>query len=120
MPGVCGISLVLLGHAFDLAPGVLVHLAGQPRPVRPEIGERHPTGCLLRCGPAGTKKYVLAAVTDRCSLFFLGARTLESFREPHRNPTSPHPGGDPHRNPTDETALCDTFVMPVKGTEYAR
>jgi transposase len=35
----------------------------------------------LRCGPAGRKKYVLTAVTDRCSLFFLGARTLESFRE---------------------------------------
>jgi hypothetical protein len=35
----------------------------------------------LRCGPAGDKKYVLAAVTERYSLFFLGARTLESFRE---------------------------------------
>jgi transposase len=35
----------------------------------------------LRCGPAGSKKYVLAAVTERYSLFFLGARTLESFRE---------------------------------------
>jgi hypothetical protein len=35
----------------------------------------------LRCGPAGCKKYVLAAVTESCSLFFLGARTLESFRE---------------------------------------
>jgi transposase len=35
----------------------------------------------LRCGPAGTKKYVLAAVTERHSLFFLGRRTLESFRE---------------------------------------
>ena len=35
----------------------------------------------LRCGPAGAKKYVLAAVTESCSLFFLGARTLESFRE---------------------------------------
>jgi transposase len=35
----------------------------------------------LRCGPAGQKKYVLAAVTESCSLFFLGARTLESFRE---------------------------------------
>jgi transposase len=35
----------------------------------------------LRCGPAGCKKYVLAAVTERYSLFFLGARTLESFRE---------------------------------------
>ncbi len=35
----------------------------------------------LRCGPAGQKKYVLAAVTERCSLYFLGARTLESFRD---------------------------------------
>jgi hypothetical protein len=35
----------------------------------------------LRCGPAGQKKYVLAAVTERCSLFFLGRRTLESFRQ---------------------------------------
>jgi hypothetical protein len=35
----------------------------------------------LRCGPAGTRKYVLAAVTELCSLFFLGRRTLESFRE---------------------------------------
>jgi hypothetical protein len=35
----------------------------------------------LRCGPAGQKKYVLAAVTERYSLFFLGARTLESLRD---------------------------------------
>jgi transposase len=35
----------------------------------------------LRCGPAGQKKYVLAAVTEWYSLFFLGARTLESFRD---------------------------------------
>jgi hypothetical protein len=35
----------------------------------------------LRCGPAGTRKYVQAAVTESCSLFFLGARSLESFRE---------------------------------------
>lgn len=35
----------------------------------------------LRCLPAGTKKYVLAAVTELCSLFFLGRRTLEPFRE---------------------------------------
>jgi transposase len=35
----------------------------------------------LRCGPAGAKKYVLAAVTESCSLFYLGQRTLESFRE---------------------------------------
>ena len=35
----------------------------------------------LRSGPAGTKKYVLAAVTEQYSLFFLGQRTLESFRD---------------------------------------
>jgi transposase len=35
----------------------------------------------LRCGPAGQKKYVLAAVTERYSLFFPGARTLASFRD---------------------------------------
>ena len=35
----------------------------------------------LRCGPAGSKKYVLAAVTERYSLFFPGRRTLESFRD---------------------------------------
>jgi hypothetical protein len=35
----------------------------------------------LRCGPAGQKKYVLAAVTERYSLFFPGRRTLESFRD---------------------------------------
>src|SRR6266567_4359708 len=35
----------------------------------------------LRCGPAGTRKYVLAAVTELNSLFFLGRRTLESFRD---------------------------------------
>jgi len=35
----------------------------------------------LRCGRAGSKKYVLAAVTERYSLFFLGRRTLESFRD---------------------------------------
>jgi len=35
----------------------------------------------LRCGPAGQKKYVLAAFTELYSPFFLGARSLESFRE---------------------------------------
>jgi transposase len=35
----------------------------------------------LRCGPAGTKKYVQAAVTELHSAFFLGRRTLESFRD---------------------------------------
>jgi transposase len=35
----------------------------------------------LRCGPAGTKKYVQAAVTELYSSFFLGRRTLKSFRD---------------------------------------
>jgi hypothetical protein len=35
----------------------------------------------LRCGPAGKKKHVLAAVTELHSLFFLGRRTLKSFRD---------------------------------------
>jgi transposase len=35
----------------------------------------------LRCGPAGAKKYVLAAVTELYSVFFLGQRTLTSFRD---------------------------------------
>lgn len=35
----------------------------------------------LRAGPAGTRKYVLGAFTERYSAFFLGARTLESFRD---------------------------------------
>src|SRR5450755_1215054 len=35
----------------------------------------------LRCGPAGQKRYVLAAVTELYSVFFLRRRTLESFRD---------------------------------------
>ena len=35
----------------------------------------------LRAGPAGQKKYVLGAFTETCSLLFLGARGLESFRD---------------------------------------
>jgi transposase len=35
----------------------------------------------LRAGPAGRKKYVLGAFTERYSLLFLGQRTLESFRD---------------------------------------
>jgi len=35
----------------------------------------------LRAGPAGTKKYVLGAFTERYSALFLGQRTLESFRD---------------------------------------
>jgi len=35
----------------------------------------------LRAGPAGAKRYVLSAVTDRLSVFHLGGRDLDSFRE---------------------------------------
>ncbi len=35
----------------------------------------------LRAGPAGQKKYVLGAFTEQYSAFFLGARSLESFRD---------------------------------------
>ena len=35
----------------------------------------------LRADPAGQKKYVLDAFTETCWLLFLGARTLESFRD---------------------------------------
>jgi hypothetical protein len=34
----------------------------------------------LRAGPAGTKKYVLGAFTEKYSALFLGERTLKSFR----------------------------------------
>jgi hypothetical protein len=35
----------------------------------------------LRSGPAGTKRYVLSAVTELYSLFGLGGRDLDSFRD---------------------------------------
>jgi transposase len=35
----------------------------------------------LRAGPAGAKRHVLSAVTDRLSVFHLGGRDLDSFRE---------------------------------------
>jgi hypothetical protein len=35
----------------------------------------------LRAGPAGAKRYVLSAVTDRLSVYHLGGRDLDSFRE---------------------------------------
>jgi hypothetical protein len=34
---------------------------------------------VLRAGPAGTKRYVLSASTDRYALFHLGGRDLDSF-----------------------------------------
>ena len=36
---------------------------------------------VVRVGPAGTKKYVLSAWTQACTLFGLGGRDLKSFRE---------------------------------------
>ena len=42
----------------------------------------------LRAGPAGTKKYVLGAFTERYSALFLGQRTLASFRDFGISPSS--------------------------------
>ncbi|MGI8451956.1 MAG: IS66 family transposase [Streptosporangiaceae bacterium] len=59
-------------------------VAGVVKLIKTLITAAHVAGfdeTTLRCGPAGQKKYVLAAVTERYSLFFLGARTLESFRD---------------------------------------
>ena len=36
---------------------------------------------MLRCGPAGTKKYVLAAVTEYRGRYSWAAGTLGSFRD---------------------------------------
>ena len=47
----------------------------------------------LRRGPAGTKKYVLAALTELYSLFFPAARSLESFRESGILPAFARGGG---------------------------
>ena len=38
-------------------------------------------GTTLRDGPAGQKKYVPGAFSEQHSLFFLGARSLHSFRD---------------------------------------
>jgi hypothetical protein len=35
----------------------------------------------LRCGPAGTKKYVLSASTETATVYHLGGRDLDSFAE---------------------------------------
>ena len=59
-------------------------IADVVRLIRTLITAAHVAGfdeTTLRSGPAGQKRYVLAAVTERYSLFFLGRRTLESFRE---------------------------------------
>jgi transposase len=66
-----------LARAADLIADVV-------RLIRTLITAAHVAGfdeTTLRSGPAGQKRYVLAAVTERYSLFFLGRRTLESFRE---------------------------------------
>ena len=59
-------------------------IADVVRLIRTLITAAHVAGfdeTTLRCGPAGQKRYVLAAVTERYSLFFLGGRALESFRD---------------------------------------
>jgi transposase len=59
-------------------------IADVVRLIRTLITAAHVAGfdeTTLRSGPAGQKRYVLAAVTERYSLFFLGRRTPESFRE---------------------------------------
>ena len=59
-------------------------IADVVRLIRTLITAAHVAGfdeTTLRSGPAGQKRYVLAAVTERYSLFFLGRRALESFRE---------------------------------------
>jgi transposase len=66
-----------LAAAADLAAGVIKLIAAL-------ITAAHVAGfdeTTLRAGPAGQKKYVLGAFTEQHSLLFLGARTLESFRD---------------------------------------
>ena len=65
----------------------------------------------LRVGPAGQKKYVLGAFTEKYSLLFRGTRSLESFRDfgilpdftgvvvSDRYQTYFHPGGTHRREP---------------------
>jgi hypothetical protein len=66
-----------LGTAADLAADVVRLIAAL-------ITATHVAGfdeTRLRAGPAGQKKYVLGAFTEQHSLLFLGARSLESFRD---------------------------------------
>jgi hypothetical protein len=66
-----------LARAAELAAGVIKLIAAL-------ITAAHVAGfdeTTLRAGPAGQKKYVLGAFTEEYSLLFLGARTLESFRD---------------------------------------
>jgi transposase len=66
-----------LRAAADLAAGVIKLIAALIIAAR-VAGFDETT---LRAGPAGSKKYVLGAFTEQYSLLFLGARTLESFRD---------------------------------------
>jgi len=66
-----------LRAAADLAAGVIKLIAALIIAAR-VAGFDETT---LRAGPAGTRKYVPGAFTEQYSLLFLGARTLESFRD---------------------------------------
>jgi hypothetical protein len=59
-------------------------VAGTVKLIKTLITAAHVAGfdeTTLRAGPAGQKKYVLGAFTEEYSAFFLGERTLASFRE---------------------------------------
>ena len=59
-------------------------LAGVIKLIKTLITAAHVAGfdeTTLRCGPAGQKMYVHGAFTEKHSLFFLGARSLESMRD---------------------------------------
>ena len=75
------VSAGFIHSCLAKAAGVI---AGVVKLIRTLITAAHVAGfdeTTLRCGPAGTKKHVQAAVTELHSLFFLGRRTLESFRD---------------------------------------
>lgn len=59
-------------------------LAGVIKLIKTLVTAAHVAGfdeTTLRCGPAGQKMYVHGAFTEQHSLFFLGARSLESRRD---------------------------------------
>ena len=112
-----------LRAAADLVAGVIRLIAAL-------ITAAHVAGfdeTTLRAGPAGQKKYVLGAFTEECSLLFLGARSLESFRDfgilpafrgvvvSDRYVNYFHPDWD---NIAGNQACCshypDTAVMPIR------
>ena len=67
-----------LRTAAELAAGVI-------KLIKTLITAAHVAGfdeTTLRAGPAGQKKYVHGAFTERYPAFFLGQRTLEPMREP--------------------------------------